>query len=113
MKFGLSLKTITAIQAVFAKYPQVSQVLLYGSRAKGNYRNGSDIDLTLLGSKLTLNDTLYPIMDDIDDLDLPYSFDLSLFKQLDDVDFLDHIKRIGVVFYQKANSEELNNFCAG
>ena len=102
MKFGLSLETITSIQTVFAKYPQVSQVLLYGSRAKGNYRNGSDIDFTLLGDNLTLNDTLYPIMDDIDDLDLPYSVDYSIFEQLDDVEFIEHIQRVGVVFYQKS-----------
>jgi predicted nucleotidyltransferase len=101
MKFGLSLETITSIQAVFAQHPQVNQVLLYGSRGKGNYRNGSDIDLTLQGSNLTLNDILYPIMDEIDELDLPYSFDLSLFEQIDDAEFLDHIKRIGVVFYHK------------
>jgi predicted nucleotidyltransferase len=105
MKFGLSLETIASIQAVFEKHPQVNQVLLYGSRAKGNYRNGSDIDLTLLGKDLTLNDTLYPIMDEIDELDLPYSFDLSIFEQLDDTEFLDHIKRIGLVFYQKAKEE--------
>jgi predicted nucleotidyltransferase len=105
MKFGLSLETIASIQAVFEQHPQVRQVLLYGSRAKGNYRNGSDIDLTLLGNKLTLNDTLYPIMDEIDELDLPYSFDLSIFEQLDDTEFLDHIKRIGLVFYQRAKEE--------
>ncbi len=105
MKFGLSLETIASIQSVFEKYSQVNQVLLYGSRAKGNYRNGSDIDLTLLGKDLTLNDTLYPIMDEIDDLDLPYSFDLSIFEQLDDTEFLDHIKRIGLVFYQRAKDE--------
>lgn len=105
MKFGLSLETIASIQSVFEKYSQVNQVLLYGSRAKGNYRNGSDIDLTLIGKDLTLNDTLYPIMDEIDDLDLPYSFDLSIFEQLDDTEFLDHIKRIGLVFYQRAKEE--------
>ena len=104
MKFGLNLETITRIQAVFIKHPQIKKVLLYGSRAKGNYRNGSDIDLTLQGDNLTLNDTLYPIMDDIDELDLPYSFDISLFEQLDDTEFLDHIKRVGVVFYQKTQA---------
>lgn len=41
--YGLSEKTIKAIQGVFAKYPQIDRAILYGSRAKGNYRNGSDI----------------------------------------------------------------------
>lgn len=47
--FGLQQKHIDAINACFAQYPQIEQVILYGSRAKGNYKNGSDIDLTIVG----------------------------------------------------------------
>lgn len=47
-RFGLKESTITAIQSTFKKYPEIEQALLYGSCAKGTYRNGSDIDLTLL-----------------------------------------------------------------
>ena len=100
-RFGLEENDIQAICSVFARHPQVDQAILYGLRAKGDYKNGSDIDLTLLGSEdLTLK-ALYRIMDDIDDLLLPYTFDLSIFQHISDPDVIDHIRRVGVVFYEK------------
>lgn len=101
-RFGLKETTIEKLCGVFAKYPQVSKAVLYGSRAKGNYKNGSDIDLTLHGgTDLTLS-VLYKILDDIDDLLLPYTIDLSIYRTLSDPDFLDHIQRVGVTFYDKS-----------
>jgi len=68
----------------------------------GNYKNGSDIDLTLTGnSDLNLN-TLGKIENDIDDLLLPYSFDLSLYNMITDVSVRDHIQRVGIAFYARA-----------
>lgn len=101
-RFGLKETTIQKLCGVFAKYPQVTKAVLYGSRAKGNYKNGSDIDLTLHGdTDLTLN-VLYKILDEIDDLLLPYTIDLSIYRTLSDPDFIDHIQRVGVTFYDKS-----------
>lgn len=101
LRFGLNEATIQKIHAVLAHYPQVERAILYGSRAKGNYKNGSDIDLTLIGgADLTLN-VLYKIMDELDDLLLPYTIDLSIHATISDPDVLEHIRRVGVVFYQK------------
>ena len=102
MKFGLQETTIAKICSVFVRYPQVEKVRIYGSRAKGNYRNGADIDLTLYGGNDLTMDVLYKIMSDIDDLLLPYTIDLSIFHDISDRDFIDHIKRVGVTFYDKS-----------
>ena len=76
--------------------------MLYGSRAKGNYKNGSDIDLTLCGgAELSLR-VLYKIMDDLDDLLLPYTIDLSIFSTISDPDVIEHIQRVGTTFYEQA-----------
>ncbi len=99
-RFGLKESTINEIISVFAKYPKIEKVLLYGSRAKGNYRNGSDIDLTLIGDELSYSH-LSSIELDIDDLFLPYSFDISIFKDIDNLNLVDHINRVGIVFYKK------------
>jgi predicted nucleotidyltransferase len=62
LRFGLKETTIQKICGVLYHYPQVEKAILYGSRAKGNYKNGSDIDLTLRGgADLTLN-VLYKIL---------------------------------------------------
>ncbi len=105
--FGLKEPTIQKICGVFAKYPQIEKAVLYGSRAKGNYKNGSDIDLTLFGNALTVA-ILHKMMTEIDDLLLPYKIDLSLFHTLSDPDFIDHIQRVGVLFYEKSGETILN-----
>ena len=101
MLFGLKESTIQKICTVLSHYPQVEKAVLYGSRAKGNFKNGSDIDLTLRGGAgLTLN-VLYRIMDELDDLLLPYTIDLSIFHQISDTEVVEHIQRVGVTFYKK------------
>lgn len=103
MKYGLKEATIEKICAILTHYPQVEQAILYGSRAKGNYKHGSDIDLTLCGrADLTLH-VLYRIMDELDDLLLPYTIDLSIFSDINDPDVIDHIQRVGAVFYTREN----------
>ena len=104
MKYGLPEAAVQKICAVLSRYPQVEQSLLYGSRAKGNYKNGSDIDLTLRGgADLTLG-VVYKILDDLDDLILPYTIDLSIFNNIGDSDVIAHIQRVGVTFYEKKSS---------
>lgn len=95
--FGLPSHIVTALRAIFQQYPEINKVLLYGSRAKGNYRPGSDIDLTLDAPTLTLTQML-SIESQIDDLMLPYKVDLSLLHQITNTDLLDHIHRVGVLF---------------
>jgi predicted nucleotidyltransferase len=99
MNHGLSETTVERIREVLAHYPEVEKVILYGSRAKGSHRPGSDIDLTLCGSRL--NHTLLTrINNELDDLLLPYQLDLSLFETLNHPALIDHIHRVGVTFYE-------------
>jgi type I restriction enzyme S subunit len=100
MMFGLKTETMEAIREVLAKYPEVEKAILYGSRAIGNYRPGSDIDLTLTGEKLNLS-ILQKIENDLDDLLLPYKIDLSLHKQIQNQELLEHIERVGKVFFDR------------
>ena len=100
MKFGLEEATINKINSVFVNIPEIHEVIIYGSRAKGNYRAGSDIDLTLKGMNLTSN-VLSQIADEIDKLNTPYLFDISIFERLNAPDLEDHINRVGQIFYKK------------
>jgi type I restriction enzyme S subunit len=102
LRFGLRAATIEKICTVLAKHQRIEKAVIYGSRAKGNYKPGSDIDLTLYGN-LTLDD-LATVMDELDDLLLPYSIDLSLFDELNHAKLREHIERIGLVFYERGNA---------
>ncbi len=98
--YGLSSKTIQKINEAFELYRDIEQVLLYGSRAKGNYQHGSDIDFVILGEKIDYSQLL-KIENHLDDLLLPYKIDISLFCQIKNQNLIDHIKRVGIVFYKK------------
>ncbi|HKK34487.1 MAG TPA: nucleotidyltransferase domain-containing protein [Desulfomicrobiaceae bacterium] len=102
MRFGLKAGTIDRINGVFLSHPEVHEVILYGSRAKGSYRLGSDIDLTMRGTGLDLR-LMNRISLEIDDLLLPYSVDLSIFAHIDNKELLDHIERVGKIFYTRSD----------
>jgi predicted nucleotidyltransferase len=99
-QYGLPSSANTGLTQVFLQWPSIDSVWIYGSRAKGTYRPGSDIDLTLKGDLLNLRDLL-AIENQIDDLLLPWSVDLSLFEDIDSDSLLDHIERVGQIFYQR------------
>lgn len=99
--FGLPIDAINALREVFSQYSDIQKAILYGSRAKGNYRTGSDIDLCLIAPNLNLMD-LQSIEHQIDDLLLPWKIDLSLKHQIDNPELIEHIKRVGIDFYQKS-----------
>ncbi|MBN6069695.1 nucleotidyltransferase domain-containing protein [Aggregatibacter actinomycetemcomitans] len=104
-KFGLSDKSIEQIHSILRKYPEIETAVIYGSRAKGNYREGSDVDLTLKGENLTYS-VLLKIAGELDDSYSPYLFDLSIYHQLSNPYFIEHIDRVGQVFYQRENYDE-------
>lgn len=101
---GLTIEDVKSINAVFSKYSEIEKVLIYGSRAMGNYRLASDIDLTLIGRKIDLNLQL-KIEFDLDDLMLPYKFDVSIYNKITNPEFIDHVNRAGKEFYNKKKNE--------
>lgn len=100
LRFGLKESAIAKIKQIFAVCPEIEKVLLYGSRAKGNFRPGSDIDLTIIGDEISWT-RLLQIENELDDLLLPYKIDLSLMRLIDNPELLAHIERVGVVFYER------------
>lgn len=99
LKYGLKADIITKIQTALAQFNDIQSVVLYGSRAKGNYKNGSDIDLSIKTKKSVDTQLLFDVIGAIDELDLIYYFDISLFCQIDNPDLIEHINRVGVEFY--------------
>ncbi len=98
MNHGLTDITVEKICAVFRRFGEIEKAMLYGSRAKGNFKTGSDIDLTLYGENLSPN-LLGDIAEALEDLLLPYTIDLSTFDTLNHEELREHIERVGIVFY--------------
>lgn len=101
MKYGLSTRTLQELTKVFSRYPEVEEAVLYGSRAKGTYRNGSDIDVTLNGNAELTHTIVSRIANDFYQGPLPYKIDLSIFKNLRNPEMVAEIQRDGVVLYKK------------
>jgi predicted nucleotidyltransferase len=98
-EFGLPPATLEAIRRILAEVPAVKKAVIYGSRAKGTYRPGSDIDLTLFGDGLDL-DILGRIATRLHESPIPYQVDLAIFELIDHAGLRDHIQRVGQPFYE-------------
>ncbi len=103
MPFGLSDADHAAICRVFEKHSCIEKVVIYGSRALGRNRVGSDLDLAFFGDNLTVQD-LSKIECDLDDLLLPYTFDIVVFEKIENVDLVAHIERAGKSFYLRKST---------
>lgn len=100
MPYGLKDIELAKLNEVFAANKRIERVVLYGSRAKGNYKPFSDVDITLEGDELTHTD-LSRLSLAIDDLLLPYQFDISIFHTLKNEALIDHIRRMGITIFEK------------
>lgn len=93
--FGLQSRTINEIWEYFKSKPEIEKVIIYGSRAKGTYHNGSDIDFAVW----TTNDNISKIAQELDDLPTPYKFDVVNYNTLSNQNLKNSIDKQGVVFY--------------
>jgi len=99
MKFGLSEKDISYIKGVVSTFPEIDKVIIFGSRAMGNYKNGSDIDLAIHGTNITsrLIHELHSNLEE--DIPLPYFFDVLNYETLGNDNLKSHISKVGKRFY--------------
>lgn len=100
-RHGLTDKTLTQITGVLACFSDVEKDVLFGSRAKGTHKPGSDIDLALLGEKLDWR-TIGRIETALDDLPLPHRFSLVIFNDRTDPEVAAHIRRVGIQLFDRS-----------
>ena len=99
MQYGLPDQTLNTLYSIFTRYPGIIQAILYGSRAKGKYRTGSDIDISFKADASFTRTDLLRIGNDLDDSDIPYFVDVSVYNRLSNPDLKAHIDRVGKVLY--------------
>jgi len=100
IQYGLNQSDITNIISVLQQNDKITKIILFGSRAKGNFKAGSDIDLALIGLDLKLNDIIDAFIE-IENLNLPYKFDLIIYNRIQENALIEHIDRVGIVLYNK------------
>ena len=103
IKYGLPETAINEVISILSKNLRVHKVILFGSRAKGTFRNGSDVDLALVGLELELNDVLDASVE-IEELSLPYKFDLIISERIKEASLINHINRVGIVLFDRLST---------
>ena len=91
---GISSEDLESIVSVIKKNKKIKKIILFGSRAKGNYKKGSDIDIAVVADSLSF-DELNKIRVDIDELLLPYHIDIIDLNKITTIKLKGHILRVG------------------
>ena len=102
MPYGLNDTNFGQILSVLAMNQQVESAILFGSRAKGTYKPGSDVDIALKGPELKLKDIL-ALQNLLDDFDQPYIFDLILYHTITEPALISHIEKTGIEIFRRTD----------
>lgn len=102
----MTIPTLTAnesqlIGSVFRRHPEIREVRLFGSRAKGTQHPGSDVDLALWGTLDALG--AQAIAAELDELPLPYKFDVQAFANITYQPLREHVERVGIVVHPETS----------
>lgn len=98
--YGLSEQNLQELRSILSSIPHIEEAILYGSRARGDYKKGSDVDLSIKGSKLTFHD-LSLLDDKLYYSYIPYFFDTNSYDQLTNPNLIANINRDGKVVYKR------------
>jgi len=101
MNFGLQEFELNCIVDAIKKFNEVEKTVIFGSRAKGNYKPGSDIDIAIYGDDITFH-TLSALTWILEEqVSLPYFFDVIDYTHIKHKELKEHIDRVGKVIYEK------------
>ena len=97
---GLTKRDMKYILEAVKKHPEIEEVILYGSRAMGNHKKGSDVDLALVGKEVT-HKVLRKVHEDLnEELPLPYFFDVLIYHEITNQELKKHIDNLGKSIYK-------------
>ncbi len=100
-EFGLSKNSMDIVTEIYRRFPAVKRVIVYGSRAMGTFREGSDIDMAIVADGEFSRADLLDVADAFDDSMLPYLVDVSVLAEIKNPDLVDHINRRGKILYDR------------
>lgn len=99
MNFGLSDKTLNYLINAFKEFNEIESVKIFGSRALGNYKRGSDVDLSLIGSAVDEKTVIALSRRLNQELPLPYYFDIIAYNKIKNQALIEHIDKFGIKIY--------------
>ncbi|MCX6274245.1 MAG: nucleotidyltransferase domain-containing protein [Bacteroidetes bacterium] len=101
-QFGLTEAALKVIVGKIAPHPEIEKAVIFGSRAIGNYKNGSDVDIALFGSDVSFKLTADISAELNEHTTQPYFFDLLNFNSIDNDDLKRHVNDFGKVIFERS-----------
>ena len=100
-RFGIYDKSYSLILEALTNFPEIEKAVIFGSRAMGNNKKGSDIDIAIFGEKINFETTsrLHGQLNEV--LSIPYFTDVVNFNTIDNNELKKHILDKGIVFFRK------------
>jgi predicted nucleotidyltransferase len=99
--FGLKGKDLENIISVLNQHPEVEKAYIFGSRAMGNFKRGSDVDIALKGDKLNFETTTHIGYQLNEETSMPYKFDVLNYHTINNTDLSRHIDRVAIDFFTR------------
>ncbi|SKA77592.1 Nucleotidyltransferase domain-containing protein [Caloramator quimbayensis] len=101
MNFGLRDSDIEYIRDAMKRFKDIEKAVIFGSRAKGNYKAASDVDIAIYGEKINFDilSKLHAMLEE--ESPMPYFFDIVDYSHLNHKELKEHIDRVGMVIYEK------------
>lgn len=99
--FGLAERDLAYIIAVVGEFPEIRKAVVFGSRAKGNYKKGSDIDIAIFGEGISFS-TIASLHDRLEEKSpMPYFFDIVDYTHSTHQELKQHIDRAGKIILDR------------
>jgi predicted nucleotidyltransferase len=105
MLYGLDENNLVSILDILRTNTKIDEIILFGSRAKGIFDPGSDIDLAIKGKELTLDDII-SLKARLNDLSILNKIDLVIYDRINEPALIDHINRVGILLFKKATENK-------
>ena len=105
MNIGLSLKQLNQIVEALEQFENIKKAIVFGSRAKGNQKNGSDIDIAIVAEGLEFR-KMCEIGSKLEDLDLPYKIDIVDYNGINNKELKEHIDRVGISLFTRIDAKK-------
>lgn len=103
MRYGLLPADLEVIVNTLQAYPQIEKALIFGSRAKGNYKPGSDVDIAIVGAGIDQSQVATLSFALNEETFLPYFFDIVHYDTIEEIALKEHLDRVGEVIFQREN----------
>lgn len=98
---GLLDRDMKCILEAIGEFEEIESVILFGSRAMGNYKKGSDVDIAVTGRDVK-RETISKLSESLNEVyPLPFFFDVINYGEISNDNLKEHIDTYGIKIYER------------